>query len=265
MERSTVASLLRSTQAYCQQICEKQTFDFGIAYWNSRFPALPDANQIREVTLDDPQQIRAAQDEVNVWFAPRGLKCLRWSSALGSPSQSLSEFLTVQEYRQRNLIVFHLADWKTVSAGGAIRVLPARAVRDAFRSTFLSATEPPFAADREQWANSFMERLDDPQLDMFVAVIGNRPAGRCGLFQVGDIARILGLSILPEFADRGVEQALLAHVLGMARRLTMPMVVAQAARSDVRRSRLLQDFGFVAGGELTEFELASPFDSVAPV
>lgn len=264
MERSTLASLLRSTQAYCQQICDKQTFDFGIAYWSTQFAGLPDANQLREVTVHDEQKISPAFDEANAWFAAKGLKALRWSPALDMPSRALSEFLSGRDFMQRTMVAFHLAEWKSTPFNRDVRILPARAVREAFRSTFVGAPEPSAPANREQLADSFMERLDDAQLDMFVAMVDKQPAGRCGLHQVGDIGRILNLFVLPDFADRGVEQALLAHVLAMARRLTMPMIVAQAAKNDVARCRLLQDFGFAAGGELTEFELASPFAAVSP-
>jgi len=236
----------------------------SIAYWSTRFPSLPDANQLREVTLEDPQKISAAYDEVNAWFASKHLKCLRWSPVVDAPPKTLSEFLTQRQFVQRNLVAFHLSEWKTTTAVSSVRILPARAVHDAYRATFLLASEPSTPADREQVAESFMERLDDPQLDMFVATVDKQPAGRCGLYQVGDIARVLGLFVLPDFSARGVEQALLAHVLAMARRLTMPMVLAQAARADVQRCRLLQEFGFTADGALIEFELPSPFNAVAP-
>lgn len=265
MERSTLGSLLRSTQGYCQQICDKQTFDFGIAFHSERFPSIPEANQIREVMLDDPRLIGEAFEQTSAWFASRGLKCFRWSPAMDIDPRALGEFLAARGFVSRDLIAMHLAQWPTMESSPEVRILPARAVRESFRESFLAAPAPESAASREMMADAFMERLDDPQLDMFVATVNKNSAGRCGLYQVGDIARILDLTVLPEFADRGVAESLLAHVLAMARRLTMPMVVAQSADDDAARRMLLQNAGFVEDGHTSEFEIPSPFMAVAPV
>ncbi len=265
MERSTVGSLLRSTQAFCQQICDKQTFDFGIAFYSERFSTLPEANQIREVMLDDPGKIADAFEQTNTWFAQRGLKCFRWSPAMDINSDPLAEFLTARCFEARTLVALHLAEWPVIGSSPDVRVLPARALREIFRRTFFDSSVPADPAAREILADSFMERLDDPQLDMFVATSDKKPAGRCGLHQVGDIARIVDLTVLPEFADRGVAESLLAHVLAMARRLAMPMVVAQAAEHDAARRELYRRAGFIETGRVMEFEFPSLFEAVPPV
>ena len=265
MERSTIGSLLRSTQAFCQQICDKQTFDFGIAFYSNRFPAIPEANQIRELMLEDLHLIARAFEQSSAWFASRGLQCFRWSPAMGIDSKALAEFLGARGFKRRNVLALHLTEWQTMEPYANVRVLPARALRDGLRATFHAASLPADSLSRDALADSFMERLDDPQLDMFVATVNGRPAGRCGLHQVGDIARVLDLTVLPEFADRGVAETLLAHVLAMARRLTMPMVVAQAAEQDAARRELLHRGGFVEDGRVTEFETSSPFAAVSPV
>ena len=53
MERSTVGSLLRTTQALCGQLCEKETLTHGIAYTCARYPNLSEVNQFREVVVED--------------------------------------------------------------------------------------------------------------------------------------------------------------------------------------------------------------------
>jgi N-acetylglutamate synthase-like GNAT family acetyltransferase len=265
MERSTVGSLLRSTQAYCQQICEKQTFDFGIAFYCDRFPAIPEANQIREMVSDDPRVLAEAFEQASAWLASRGLKCLRWSPAMDTDPKPLADVLSARGFAPRTLVALHLADWPSLKHPPEIRVVPARALRGAFRETFLESHAPADATARGMLADSFMERLDDPQLDMFVATVNGMAAGRCGLYQVGDIARILDLTVLPVFSDGGVVETLLAHVLTMARRLTIPMVVAQALAQDHERRALLGQAGFVEDGQVSEFELPSPFAAVPPV
>lgn len=265
MERSTVGSLLRSTQGYCQQICEKQTFDFGIAFCSERFRMLPEANQIRELTLSDPREIAAAFEQTTGWFAARGLQCFRWSPAIDIDPKPLGELLSAHGFVARKLIAMRLKEWPSLSVSSEVRVLPARAMRSSFVESFTASPPPDDAVARMALADSFMERLDDPQVDMFVATVDKKAAGRCGLYQVGDIARVLDLTVLPAYADRGVAESLLGHVLALARRLTMPMVVVQAAESDAARRALLKSAGFVEDGEMIELEMPSPFASVAPV
>ncbi len=100
MERSTVGSLLRSTQTYCAQLCEKQALTYGIAYYSERFAKLPEANQFREVLVDDPARIPAAFDEAERWFKEQGLTCYRWAPADGQASDTLSGFLVSRGFRR---------------------------------------------------------------------------------------------------------------------------------------------------------------------
>jgi N-acetylglutamate synthase-like GNAT family acetyltransferase len=96
-------------------------------------------------------------------------------------------------------------------------------------------------------------------------LVDKRPAGRCGLYQVGDIARVIELSVRPDFANRGVERTMLAHVLSLARRLTMPFVLAQVAEHDGPRRSLMAQAGFVEDASVLEFETSPPHSSPATV
>ena len=106
-------------------------------------------------------------------------------------------------------------------------------------------------------SDACLERMDDAPFDMFVAMIGERPAGRGALYQVGDIARIIDLAVLPPFVDRGVDRALLAHVLAMAKRLAMRNICMQIDPDDPRCD-WLEAIGFVSDGTIIEFERDPP-------
>lgn len=263
MERSPIGSLLRSNQALCSQLCEKQTFDFGIAYYNERFPRLPEVNQLREVIVAEEHALEAAIAECSNWFAARGLECLRWSPAQGLDPEPMAQVAKRRGLLRKNLVAMHLVEWPVLDSRSDVRILPARAVRELFRHSFISNT--PDEQVQAPLADSFAERLDDPQLDMFVASLDRAAAGRCGLYQVGDIARVVDLTMLAGFANRGVAESLLSHVLALARRLTMPMVVAQVLESDAPRRDLLRRFGFVEDGQLVEFEAPNTFASLPPI
>ena len=258
MDCTTVRSLLRSTQAYCSELCEKETLEYGIAYYCRRFAALPEANQFREVLIDDRSRIQEAFEQAEAWFQRRGLFCHRWAPVEGRATTELSDFLTQQGFMVRRSAAMALARWVEQDTPEQVRILPARAMREAYRGTFIHAHAPGSPATRELLAEASLERLDDPQLDMVVTLWDKQPVGRCGLYQVGDIARVMSLSVLPAFAGRGVEQALLAHVLALARRLTMRHIFVQVDETDAPRRILLEEAGFVADGEIVEFERDRP-------
>ena len=258
MERTTVGSLLRSTQAFCSELCEKETLDYGIAYYNPRFAALPEANQFREVLIEDPARIPEAFQQTEAWFRKRGLFCHRWCPAGGGETTELGEFLGEQGLHRRKHIAMALDRWVDQKAPERVRILPARAMRAAYRETFSHSDALGSPAIRELLADASLERLDDPQLDMVVALWDKEPVGRCGLYQVGDIARVMGLSVLPASAGRGIERALLAHVLAFAKRLTMRTVLVQIDETDRAGRTILEEAGFVCDGDIVEFERNPP-------
>jgi len=253
IERTTVGSLLRSTQAFCIQLCDKQTLDFGIAYHCARFGDLPEVNQYREVIATEPSDVSVAFDEAERCFGEAGLTCHRWAPADGRASDALAGFLVGHGFVQRAFTAMRLAAWTDLEPRDAVRILPARAMRSVFRDTYLHAGAPADPLRRERLADLYGERLDDPQFDMFVALIDKQPAGRCALYQVGDIARIMDLSVMPGMADRGVERTLLAHLLALAKRLAMRNVCTLIDANDAARIELARRAGFVEDGTIVEF------------
>jgi GNAT superfamily N-acetyltransferase len=272
MDRTTVGSLLRSTQAYCSELCEKETLEYGIAYYNPRFAALPEANQFREVLIEDATRIPEAYEQTETWFHKRDLFCHRWAPAEGRGTDELADFLTRQGFRRRQHMAMSLVRWVDQETPDQVRILPARAMRTAYRETFTQLDTPGSSAMGELLAEASLERLDDPHLDMVVALWDKQPVGRCGLYQVGDIARVMTVCVLPAYAGRGIEEALLAHVLALAKRLAMRNVLTQIDETDqaglhpgdlsLQRSRALEltleEAGFVCDGEIVEFERDPP-------
>lgn len=258
MQRSSVGLLLRSTQAFCSQICEKETLRYGIAYYSRRFATLPEANQFREVVVEDPAKLPEAFEEAERWFRERDLFCYRWAPAAGQTGEELAGFLLAQGFRKRTFTAMCLTKWVDIETPDDVRVLPARAMRAAFQNTFLNTDSPPSPVIRELRAQAYVQRLDDPQFDMFVAVVDREPVGRCALYQVGETARVMDLTVLAGFASRGVESALTAHVLTLAKRLAMRNICLLIGDDDPAGRGWFESVGFVADGVITEFERTPP-------
>lgn len=253
MAGSTVGSLLRTEQAFCSQLCDKQVLQFGIAYYSDRFVDLPETNQYREVTLDSPSQVERAFSEAEAWFSQRNLCFHRWASADGAADDSVAEFLAEKGFQKRTYHAMALAERVSFEPFDNVRVLHARAVRDALRQTFFQPSDAP-SSPQSLHADACMERLDDPQFDMYVALVDKVPAGRCALYQVGDIARVMDLTVLPAFTGQGVDRALTKHVLTQAHRLAIRNVCVQVDCTQADRADWFRRAGFVVDSVIEVFD-----------
>jgi len=254
MKYSTVGSVLRATQALCLQLCQRETLEQGIAYYSQRFAALPEANQFREVIAQDRDQVGRAFDQAGRWFAELGLACLRWAPAEGIPTPDMEEFLTGKGFEAREYSAMTLVNWPEAPPGDKVRVVPARAARGAYRRTYVDADLPNSPEARAMRAEAYNERLDDPQYDGLVALVGDKPAGSCALYQVGDIALVTDLAVMPGYLDSSVDTALVCHALALARRIAMRRIAAVAAIGGARGFQWFERLGFVPDGKIVEFE-----------
>lgn len=258
MTGSTVMRLLRCQQALCDQICDKQTLDFGIAYTNSRYPQLPEANEFREVLVEDGERFSEAFEQEEQWFHDQGLYCHRWVPSSGQSVSELEAFLTPRGFRRRRIGAWVLTKWVALQASAVVRIVHARALRDAFQSTFLDVDAPGTPELRQMRAEVGAERLDDPHYDSFVALINGEPAGRGTLFQVGDIALITDLAVMGGHSGHHVEQVLLAHLLALAKRLAVPHICAMLESDAGVWSAMFESAGLVRDGEIVEFVRDAP-------
>lgn len=251
MKRSAVGSLLRTTQAYCIQVCEKQTLEYGIAYCCAQFPGVAEVQQYREIIATEQDTLAQALGEADTYFDDLKQRCLVLAPAEGSASDTAARFFEERGFEKRSFLALALVEWVDISTGGDVRVLPARPMRAALRATF----DDPILADLCDL------RLNDPQYDMFVAMVDGEPAGRCALYQVGDIARVMDLQLSPTNAGGDVERALLSHVLALARRIEMRNICTMVRSDQVDALRVLTDVGFQNDGEIVEFHRTTPAGS----
>ncbi len=253
MTGSTVMRLLRCQQALCGQICDKQTLDFGIAFTNPRYAQLPEANQFREVLVEDTERFSEAFEQEEQWFHDQGLFCHRWVPSFGQSVTALEAFLAPHGFRGRRVSAWVLTKWVALQTRRAVRIVHARALRDVFRSTFLDVDAPDTPGLRQSRADVGAERLDDPNYDSFVALMDGKPVGRGTLFQVGDIALITDLAVVGRHSGHHVEQVLLAHLLALAKRLAVPHICAMLKSDERTWSTMFESAGLVRDGEFVEF------------
>ena len=243
MTSNIASAVRRSDQIFSEQVGDKTTLDCGVAYFDLQYPHSTQDNVLREVWVEQADAMPAAWAEVEQLYADRGAECRGWIPSLGQSVAVIEPFLLEQGLRKQTHAAMSLSDWPTLAGDPDVRVLPARAMRKAFRSLHHDDQE----ADIEE------RRLDYAQFDVFVAIIDGQPAGRCGLLQAGEIANLRNLYVRPAFRRRRVAMTLVAHALEMARRLMMKSVCGNIDVENTEGMALLRACGFERHGETVEF------------
>jgi GNAT superfamily N-acetyltransferase len=240
-----MTAVRRSDRALAEQICEFESLEFGVAYFSGRLPASIQTNQLRDVWLADVSP-EVAFDRAESFYRERNLTCLAWSPASGQAIEPIEHLLTGKGWRRVEHVAMSMEHGELLdgSADPQIRVLPARAMPKALHETF-GGDEAAFQIAAE--------RLNDSHLDPFVATFDKTPAGRVGYLEVGDVARLSDLFVVPEMRGKGVGKALLSHVYQMARRLLPKAVVLSIPATRTREIDLLSRKGFAQSGTTTQF------------
>lgn len=277
-----LSAFLRADQAAAAQLAVPEPISCGaaacgVAYCAADHPHLPDANHLLDVLLLDITPAQAIE-AVDAHFTARGRRCLRWRLSVAQPPEAVGAALEPLGWRRRERIVLGHREWPALDAlrppaASGLRILPARAMRGVLRQTVLADVEQwpdapapvsgasasaiaSAASARESAAAALQERMNDSELDIFVATLDGAAAGRITLHQVGDILRIDDLFVTPALRGRGVGHALVRHVVNLAYRLRPRAFVADGAPrggSDAAARRLAEEYGFAECGRCAEW------------
>lgn len=256
-----IAAARRSDRAWCEQVCVSESLDFGVAYMTPRFPNFSEGNQLRDAWIADasPDEV---YDRCEAFFGGRGLTCGVWTPASGQDIGPVSDLLTSRGWQRRDVLAMGLVGRDAIFAAASIadatiRVLPARAMRRAYRSLLEASASERGGTDGSDAASAVvetgLERLDDSNYDATIAQVDGMAAGRIAYLEVGDIARLVDLHVMPTFRGSAVGDVLIAHFLQTARRLSPRCIVACVESDDSAGRERLMRHGFVAAGELPRF------------
>ncbi len=128
-----------------------------------------------------------------------------------------------------------------------VQIVPARAVlRDlpAFHAHIIRHTYHTDADVTAQLTATFMDHLDEPRLEPFVARVNGQMVAIAALINLGDIGVIDNVQTLAEHRSRGIATALLLHLLDHAARAQFTSVILETL-PDTPAMRLYQTLGFV--------------------
>ena len=251
MQVDTVAAVRRTHQAWFAYGTRQEPLTHGIAFYSAERSQSPQLNQFREVLLagDDAS---AAWREAEGFFEARGLRCGRWVPSSEQSPQNLESFLADHGFRRVDTSALLLTAWPEASTLPEVRLLPVRAVLSQYRRMVAEQTDAVGRLD-PSFAQAAEMHVDDPQMDLFVALRGGLAVGFGGLHQVGDIACLRDIYVAPPSRGRGTGRAIVAHVVALARRIAPRVICASAPAGDQAALSLLRACGFEEAGRLPEF------------
>lgn len=253
MATTTESAIQRSMQAYCLQLSDACSLEWGVAYTCPRFARLDVANQLREVIVERPEDVSSAFSAAEAYFAERGTRCLRWSAALDEPIDEMASFLAERGFRREDFSVMAVRGWVEIPVREAFRVLPARAMRKALAAILrrrYGEMDPTVAGASVE---ASMERLDEAQMEGFVAMCGSEAVGWCSFFEVGDIGMVTDLFVAASHRRRGVGTALMGHTLKLARRLLKRVTCVRVGADQTGAIELFRRCGLEVDGAVVEF------------
>lgn len=247
-----LSAVRRSGQVYFGQLTEQHTLSAGIAHCAPAYPLLAECNHLREVILPNNGTLANFYEEVQDFYAAQHLTCHRWVPAAETPVEPLEAFLAERGYVTRRKVAMVWDQEVDLPTRNDVRILPGRPMRQALHALRLTDErfEPHVLA---QLAESRNERMDDPQYDAFVAMIGKTPVASGVLIQVGDIARVENVFVTPDCRRRGIATHLMHDLLALARRLALRITVLETEDDNHAAIALYRRCGFRPAGAYVQF------------
>jgi len=247
-----LSAIRRCNQVYYELVTDQYNLSCGVAFTSTKYPELATANQVREVVIPPGGSMAAAQAEVEDHFSGLGLRCRRWVPAATQPPDPLEAYLTAQGYVACPHVAMRLQEIPLFRDVPGVRIVPARAMRRALRQLVLENPYHPPAL-RNIAAQLELDRLDDPRMDMQIALVEGKPAGYAALLQVGELGGIYNVYVAEPFRRRGVATAMMKSLLALARRLALRTVALEVDAGNGTAQRFYERCGFVAAGSFVDF------------
>lgn len=246
------AAVRRANQVYYEHFSERTPISCGVAYTCPQFPRLHDGNHLDEIVIPDEGSLERAWEEAEAFFAERGLTCYRWTPAFDQPAEPLEQFLVPRGYQvSRDRVMIWQQDLD-LPRRPDVRMVQARAMRDAYRAVIENGDDYD-PQTRAMLADVALERLDDPNYDAFVALRDGQPAGGGALMQVGDLASVEDVQVVPAHRRKGVATTMLSFLLAMSRRLSMRLTVVEWSDDNEPARALYERCGFASAGTYVAF------------
>lgn len=229
-----VRAVQRARTVLARTVAEETILAFGLAYTNGRRPGVRLANHVAEVDGDTGIGVGDVAAGIEAHFRERGATCHFVAGKAARLPPALADCLSVAGFAPRTRIVLAMARYRPLRRA-SLQIIPARAAYRELGSFYrtMAAREPGAADDRrlaDDLTATWIDRLDEPRLTLFLGRMGQRPVGAAGVLSLGNIGVIDAACTDPDCRGQGVAAALMAHTLDHCSRAGFERVLVE--RSD---------------------------------
>ena len=247
----------RTEAAWVGQLADGETLAVGTAYCNAELARVWDANNVRDAALHDGMEARDAVAEIEKHYAERGARCWYWvmnPSAEQERVGPLVAHLLECGYREARDEIQYLRNVTGAPARdvAGMKVIPARASFRHVRMLMEEKVAERWGGD-EQVVAGQLRHLDDPHWDALLALEGNRPVAYLGVLAVGEIGRIEGVYVAPDFRRRGIGRMIMGRALEICARSLFKHVFLSVDPGNQAALALYRQMGFEKLGALVTY------------
>jgi GNAT superfamily N-acetyltransferase len=241
-------------------VAEETVLAIGTCLSNPDRPGVRSANFAADLSLPDDADPDEALDQIADHFRRNGAPChtLRYADTHWPPP--LADALSRRGYTPRTRVVLlHRGSTPAPQTRAAVQVIPARAAYGELRGFYDRTARQAFGAD--DWlagdlVDTFIDRLDEPRLDLFMARLDGQPAAVAGVLSLGQIGVIDPAYCDTQFRGRGIAAFLMNRLMEHCHRSMFEQVIVDRADGCVAMP-FYQSLGFGAVGSYIRYGLDS--------
>ncbi len=246
---------LQTEARWTEHLAEPADLDFGTAYANPAFPAIFDANNMRDVALPPGLSPQGAFDQAAAHFAARKTRCYSWTinpSAPADRTRPMLDHLLSLGYHPvpADVLILPATNSIDVPEIPDLKVIPARA---SFRHAYELHQESARRWNTPQLAGAAMLHLDDPHFDALLALLDGQPVAHAGVLAVGEIGRIDQVYVAESHRRRGLGRLMLARALEICARAQFRHVMLSISSTNSPALALYRRIGFVPVGSIPAY------------
>lgn len=221
---------VKSANVMLARVVAKQSvLDGGTAFTNPDRPDVRSANWAAQINVPGDVGARLVLDQILDHFRQQGVPCQVLDGAAADWPQALAQGIAALGYRPITKHVFCLADYQPPrKVNEQLQIIPARSLYGQLPRFYQSMARQGLGAPEalaQQLTETFIDRLDEPRLDLFLGRIDKQPVASCGVITLGNIGVIHAAYTAPEHRGRGIAATLMAHVLDHCSRAQFEQVV----------------------------------------
>jgi len=249
-----VRAIKRGDVLLARMAAEETQLEGATALVNPARSGIRRVNLAAEVHLPEGLTAGEVLKGLDTHFESAGARCLELQCTEQDWPEPLAEAAASRSYARRERAVYLLKEYAPPSPKAAdLQVIPGRAAYGQVAAISRLGARTRWAGDDEaaanQWAETRIDFLDEPRLELFLGRIEGQPVGYASLLSLGQMGVVEDVYTAPDFRRRGVATRLMAHVIGLCQRAQFEQVILAVDPDNPARA-LYDKLGF---REITRF------------